>query len=224
MLVLGSAPGDQATAQDTRKPGESAGRVPAGVSREKAEPPSTGDRKLEAFVLLPEPREMRTERSRLLPNAKSTVISAARETAGLEGVQTYSKEEFEKLGISLDTFIERARAAADRRLAALQPDFVRDESGKIRYAVFRGDSPLMASLLMAPSLGRIFKNIFGDEVWAVVPDRHALYIFPPGENALSEFSGDLRERYESNPFASSGEIFSLKANESMPQVVGSFAD
>lgn len=224
MLVLGSALGNQATAQDARKPGEPARRSPAGVPREKEAAASAVDRKLEAFVLLPEPRAMRTERSRLLPNAKSTVISAARETAELPGVQTYSKDEFEKLGISLDTFIERARAAADRRLAALQPDFVRDDAGQIRYAVFRGDSPLMASLLMAPSLGRIFKNIFGDEVWAVVPDRNALYIFPAREGALSEFSGDLRERYESNPYASSAEIFSLKANESMPQVVGSFAD
>lgn len=223
LLVGGIDAGSRVRAQDKAQQNGASARK-AKDARTATEPAATSSvpRKLEAFVLLPEPKEMRTERSRLLPNAKSTVISAARETVEAPGVQAYSKEEIDKLGISLDTFIERARAAADRRLVALQPDFVRDDSGQIRYAVYRSDSPLMASLLMAPSLAQIFKNIFGDEIWAAAPDRNALYIFPPKQDAFAEFTADLRERYESNPYAASAEVFLLKAGAAMPRVIGTF--
>lgn len=182
------------------------------------------ERKLESFVLLPEPKAMRTARSQELPDAKATVVSAALEVAESPGVRTYTADEFAKLGISLDSFIERARAAADKRLATLQPDYGRDGAGRVRYAVYRGESPLMASLLMAPSLARIFKNIFGDEIWVTCPDRHALYVFPAKPQEVAEFTADLRERFESDPYAASQEIFLLKEGERLPRVVGSFSD
>lgn len=195
---------------------------PAAVTPPRAEP--VIERKLETFVLLPEPKAMRTARSRQLPDAKETVVTAALEVAESPGVRAYTAEEFAKVGISLDSFIERARAAADKRLATLQPDYGRDESGRVRYAVYRGDSPLMASLLMAPSLARIFKNIFGDEIWAACPDRHALYVFPAKPQEVAEFTADLRERFEGEPYAASPEIFLLKDGEPLPRVIGSFSN
>lgn len=181
-------------------------------------------RKLEAFVMLPEPKVMRTDRSRFLPDAKSSIISPARETAEAPGVMVYTTEEFAKLGISVETFMERARSAADRRLASVQPDYVKDDAGKVRYAVYRGDSPLIASLLVAPSLGGIFQKLLGGDVWALAPDRNSLFIFPAKAEALEEFTADLMDRYDSNPYAASAEIFLLKADGSLPRVVGTFGD
>lgn len=180
--------------------------------------------KLEVFVMLPEPKVMRTDRSRFLPDAKSTVISPAHEVAESPGVKTYTTDEFSKLGISVDTFIERARAAADRRLAALTPDYVKDDAGRLRYAVYRGDSPLIASLLLAPSLGAFFQKTFSGDVWALLPDRNSLYLFPARPDALAEFTVDLRDRYDSNPYAASSEIFLLKADGALPRVIGTFGD
>ena len=117
-----------------------------------------------------------------------------------------------------------ALKAVDRRLATLKPDYGRDETGRVRYAVYRGESPLMASLLMAPSLSRIFKNIFGDEIWVMCPDRHSLFVFPAKPEEVVEFTTDLRERYESEAYAASAEIFLLKEGEPLPRVVGSFSD
>ncbi len=231
LLWLAAGASAQPKSKSTGKSGSrppAAADAAAGSDDKAPVPPAAPSpppaKKLEIFLLLPEPRAMRTDRSKPLPNSKHTVITAAREIAGPRGIEAYAKEDFEKLGISLDTFIERARAAADRRLAAVQPEFVRDAGGRIQYAVYRGDSPLNASLLMAPSLGAIFKNIFGDEVWAALPDRHSLYIFPARPSAIAEFTADLQERYDSNPFAASGEIFLLKAGETMPRAAGTFAD
>ncbi len=217
MLAVNVSAAEKAKAKSAKKPA-----APASVT--KSAPAVVPVARMEPFILLPEPKEMRTERSKLLPNAKLTVITAAMQTAERPGVRAYTKEEFAKIGISLDSFIERARTAADARLATLKPDFVRDDTGAIRYAVYRGDSPLMASLLMAPSLGRIFKNIFGDDVWVVLPDRHSLYVFPPKAEAMAEFAPDLRERFMTNASAASAEIFLLKGGTNMPQVVGTFAD
>ncbi len=140
------------------------------------------------------------------------------------GIKTYSTEELTKLGISVETFLERSRAAADRRLATLVPDYVKDEAGAVRYAVFRGESPLIASLLLAPSLGTLFQKTFSGDTWALIPDRNSLYIFPARAEALAEFGDDLRERYDSNPYAASPEIFLLKPDGSLPRVVGAFGD
>jgi hypothetical protein len=198
--------------------------TPAPVKKATVVPETPPQRVLERFLVLPEPKVMRSARSKFLPEARTTVITAALETADAPGIRAYTPEEFAVLGISLDSFIERARAAANRRLAALQPDYVRDESGKILYAVYRGDSPLMASLLVAPSLGRIFRNIFGDEIWVMCPDRHALFVFPAKAADVAEFTTDLRERYESDAYAASSEIFLLKGDGAMPQVVGNFSN
>lgn len=175
----------------------------------------------EAFLLLPEPKAMRTSISLPLRGAARTVWTPARQTQWLPGVKTYSTDEFAKLGFSSDTFVERARAAADKRLAKLQPEFVRDEEGAIAYAVFRDDSGLMATLLAAPSLGRIFGRIFGDKVWVVLPDRFALYVFPPNEEALSGFTGDLRRLYNRATYAASPEVFEVTKEQEAPRVIGS---
>jgi hypothetical protein len=186
--------------------------------------PSAAAVKLETFVMLPEPKVMRTDRSRLLPDAKTTVISPAHEIAESPGVRIYSADEFAKLGISAETFLERARTAADRRLATLTPDYIKDDEGRLRYAVYRGDSPLIASLLIAPSLGTFFQKTFGGDVWALLPDRNSLYLFPARPDALAEFTVDLRDRYDSNPYAASAEIFLLKPDGALPRVVGTFGN
>jgi hypothetical protein len=186
--------------------------------------PSPAAVKLETFVMLPEPKVMRTDRSRFLPDAKTTVISPAREIAESPGVKTYTTDEFAKLGISAETFLERARTAADRRLATLTPDYIKDDQGRLRYAVYRGDSPLIASLLIAPSLGTLFQKTFSGDVWALLPDRNSLYLFPARPDALAEFTVDLRDRYESDPYAASAEIFLLKADGGLPRVVGTFGN
>lgn len=179
-------------------------------------------RKRETFLLLPEPFALRNALSIVPAGAKQTVLTPAREKAGKPGsIEAWPVEEFPSLGLSAETFAKRAAAAADKRLAALKPDIIRDEQGRVLYAVYRGESEHFASLLVAPSLPKIFEAMFGKELWAALPDRHALYIFPAQSAALEEFSPDLASRYVDDPFAASGEIFLLKAGEE-PRVIASF--
>jgi hypothetical protein len=180
--------------------------------------------KLESYLLLPEPKVMRGKASITPAGAERTVFSPAHVTTTAPGIAVYSSEAFTRLGISPETFAERAAAVADQRLATLQPEFIKDNDGKTRYAVYRGESPLMATLLVAPSLGKIFESIFGEELWLAAPDRHALYVFPAKPEALAEFAEDLHERYESSLYGASCEVFSLKKGRQGVHVVASFCE
>ncbi|MDB6138543.1 MAG: hypothetical protein JWO94_1615 [Verrucomicrobiaceae bacterium] len=180
-------------------------------------------KKLEPYLLLPEPSALRTNLSQIPPGSHKTVLSPAFEIEGGLGIKVYSKEDFAKLGIGLDAFIARAKVAADARLKLLEPDFVKDENGKTRYAVYRGDSALIASLLVAPSLGKSFDKLFDGEMWAVAPDRHSLFLFPAKPEMLAEFADDLQERYKADAYAASCEVFLIKSGE-VPKVIATFGD
>lgn len=183
----------------------------------------TPAKKLEAYVLMPEPSALRSVNSRAPAGAHKTVFSPACETRETQGVKVYSADEFSKLGVGIDTFTERAKAAAEARLTTLQAEFIKDASGKTRYAVYRGDSPLIASLIVAPSLAKIYSKLFGGDVWAVLPDRHSLYLFPANPEMLAEFADDLENRYKNDPYAASCEVFLVKPGEA-PRVIAAFTD
>lgn len=180
-------------------------------------------KKLEAYLLMPEPAALKNVHSRLLSGAVKTVLSPAHEIAEAPGVKLYSKDEFARLGISVETFTERAKMSAEARLAQFQPEFIKDDQGKTRYAVYRGESSLIATLILAPSLAKNVATLLGSEVWAVLPDRHSLYLFPAGPEMLAEFTDDLKGRYDSDPYAASCEVFLLSPGE-VPKVVASFGD
>ena len=179
--------------------------------------------KLEAYLLMPEPFALRTVNSRAPTGASKTVLSPAHEIKDAPGVKIYSADEFTRLGISVDTFTARAKAAAETRLAQTLPEFVKDEQGNTRYAVYRSDSPLIATLLVAPSLGKLVSKIFKTDVWAVVPDRHSLYLFPAKPELVDEFTDDLKKRYETDPYAASAEIFLIREGEA-PRAIATFGD
>lgn len=180
-------------------------------------------KKLEAYLLMPEPAALRTDLSQIPQGAHKTVLSPAHEIADGLGVKIYSKEEFAKLGIGLEAFVERAKAAADARLKDLEPDFIKDDQGRTRYAVYRGDSSLIASLIAAPSLGKGFEKLLDGDLWAVLPDRHSLFLFPAKPEMLAEFADDLAERYKTDAYAASCEVFLIKPG-SAPKVVATFGD
>ncbi len=185
--------------------------------------PAPAERRLESLLLMPEPKAMRSAFSITPAGSKLTVLTPYRESATApNGIEPYTQESFAKMGLSVETFAERAKAAADKRLMQLRPELIKGADGKIAYAVYRGESSLFPTLLVAPSLPKIFEELFGKEIWVALPDRHALYVFPAKQDLLVEFTADLAERYATDPYAASCEVFSIKAGEE-PKVMASFA-
>jgi hypothetical protein len=186
-------------------------------------PQAAAPKRLETLLLLPEPKAMGTELSVAPKGAMLTVLTPARELADVPGIATYSKVEFKRVGLSVETFQARARAAADKLLASFKPEFVRDDEGKVAYAVIRSERPVVASLVVAPSLARLFEEAFGKEVWVALPTRRVMYVFPAQPEALQGFVDELAERYRQDPHAASAEVFAVKAGEE-PRVVAGFGE
>lgn len=179
--------------------------------------------RLETLLMLPEPRALRTELSIVLAEAQKTVFSPAREIDGIPGIEVYPKEDFQRYGLSPETFAARSKKTADRLLGELKADLIKDAKGKVLYAVYRGERPIMSCLLMAPSLPQKFQEVFGSEIWVATPDRHSLYIFPAKPEALEEFVQDLAVRFEEDAHAASSEVFALGVGQP-PRVVASFVE
>ncbi len=186
-----------------------------------AEPAAPGG-KPELFLMLPEPRAMGSDTSKNHAGSKTTVFTPARENDNGHGIRPYTAAEFAKLGISWETFLERAQATADKRLAAMQPEWKKDEAGQVLYAVFHSDDPGMAAILLAPSLAHIFKKVFPDGVWLAAPNRNTLYVFPAKPELVESFAENLKAMFDENPFAASDEIFALKDGGDPLRVVASF--
>ena len=179
--------------------------------------------RLEPLLMLPEPRVMRSERSIVPEGAQATVLTPAREIADVPGIEVYPKEDFAKLGLSPETFAERSKKTAERLLTEIKPDLIKGADGKVAYAVYRGDRPVMASLLIAPSpRTHEASPTRASEVWVALPDRHSLFVFPAKPEALEEFIPDLALRYKEDPHAASPEVFALKKGTA-PRVVAAFA-
>lgn len=214
----------KAASTTTTKPASKPAPTPE-PAKEKAaatEPQPPLERRLETLLLMPEPRAMRTPFSIMPAGAQQTVLTPYRESVvAPNGIEPYTQESFAKLGLGVETFAQRAKLSADKRLMQLRPELIKGEDGKIAYAVYRGDSPLFPTLLIAPSLPQIFEQVFGKEIWVAMPDRHSLYVFPANADLLQDFGPDLADRYTTEPFAASCEVFSIKAGEE-PRVVASF--
>ncbi|MFZ4765371.1 MAG: hypothetical protein ACOYMN_10495 [Roseimicrobium sp.] len=187
-------------------------------------PPARPVAKLETYLLVPEPRTMGTACSLVLGGARKTVFSPATQTSEKKGLHIYTASQFAKLGISPETFAKRAKEAADRLLAAHPPELIKDPAGRVLYAVIRGEQPIFACLLVAPSLGKVFEPIFGKEVWVAAPDRHSLYVFPADAGVVDDFAGDLEERFESDAYAASEEVFVIRHETGKLQAVATFTE
>ncbi|HSJ03936.1 MAG: hypothetical protein ACAI34_15635 [Verrucomicrobium sp.] len=187
-----------------------------------ASPPKAVPIRVENFLLLPEPKAAKSGISLVLGKARFTVFNPVKMEPGTSRLIPYTESEFAKLGISADSFQRKAAEAADRKLASLQPELIKNDKGKVAYAVYRGADPIYACLLTAPSLGKIFEKVFGKEVWVVTPDRNSLYVFPTGAATMEEFAADLEDRFESNPFAASEEVYLLKSDGSELEAVANF--
>jgi hypothetical protein len=221
-LTLGAAEPAKKGTSKKEPPAPTVAKAPEPAKPAPKAIPVPAERKLEPFLLLPMPKIVGTSHSKAMGGSVTTVFGPAREIAQSPYIELYSDSEFAKLGISADDFEKKAREAAERLITAYPPELIKDESGRVRYGVYRGERQIFACLMMAPSLGKVFENVFGKEIIVAMPDRNALYVFPPNPAVVDEFAGDMESRYELGLAAASDEVFMIKAETGEIRALGSF--
>lgn len=139
-------------------------------------------------------------------------------------LEPMSKEEFIKLGIGMDAWLERAGREMDAVMRQLRPDFEKVKPGeKPSYAVLEWDHPLAPSLIFAPAFAEIFRREIGASLLISIPDQSHIYVFAGDGLKMNEFLESLQLTFKNSSASVSSEIFLIRKDDIRPRVIGTFA-
>jgi hypothetical protein len=171
-------------------------------------------------VILIEPKFMKAPVTAPIPGAKKSELVAAEVSNG--EVVYLSREKFGALGVDWKTFAAGTQPAADKELAALEIDYVRDRRKVIAYAEVRSPRGLVASAVQAPKFLELFKETLGEKVLLVIPHRGTAFVFPALASAYREYAPLVLKAYRATAFPVSTEVFELSTDGL--RAIGMFED
>ncbi|MEM8954478.1 MAG: hypothetical protein AAGD22_10040 [Verrucomicrobiota bacterium] len=175
---------------------------------------------LEVYCLMVEPSFEAAEVSSDIPGAERTQLVAGREVDG--GMAYYTRAEYEALGVDWLGYVARAREAADRLLGELEPEYERDHRGVVKYAVLRSESHRTAGVVLAPGFRDRFREVLGEELVVLIPDRFTVFVFSKLASDYGEHGEAVVEQYGDATYGVSVEVFAV--DDQGLQVIGRFGD
>lgn len=134
------------------------------------------------------------------------------------GTRSFTEETWKERGFDWERFTPIALRLADSLAEDIEFEFVRDFRGTIEYALFESEDPFLSSILLSPKLHLRLKDSLGDEMFAVILDRHRFYVFPAVGGTLEEYGEGLVDDFLQTKMPVSLEIFLL--NKDGLEVVG----
>lgn len=106
--------------------------------------------------------------------------------------------------------LREGRANAAHRLESLEPSYIRDSHGVIRYAVIASEDPLTASVVFAPGFAEHFAETIGPDPLVVIPNRFQVIIFPRSAPPGSDLSERVFSEYHATNYPISREVFEAR--------------
>lgn len=107
------------------------------------------------------------------------------------------------------TFSKVAAETAKTVLDSIKPRWLRDKAKVIQCAIFESDSPLTASIVLAPNFLDQFVDVFGPEVIVAIPTRTKVYVFPKVANRIAAYVPDILSDYRAAAYPISPEAFEV---------------
>ena len=153
-------------------------------------------------------------------------ISGARHTLLVPGYLAdgdphyFSKKDWEALGLTWDAFRGRAAQNATQKKVAAQ--LIRDRNKVVQYAAVSSDDPLTATMILAPSFLKTFKDIFGPTLLVALPNRFTVYVFPDLASGYKDYSSLVIQAYQDSAYPVSLEVFEI--SPAGIRAVGAFED
>jgi hypothetical protein len=142
--------------------------------------------------------------------AKRTEVAAGTFTDS--ELNPFTKEEFDKLGWSWDSFSTLAQYQAATDLPDLRYSFVRDRRGIITYARVDSDRPVVSSVVLIPGFLDLWQSTLGEKVLMVVPNRFTAFLFPRLASDYLEYWPMVFRAYRETAYPVSVEVFELSAD------------
>lgn len=103
---------------------------------------------------------------------------------------------------------EAARTAKEV-FESLQPNYVRDKNGVIKYAALESTNPLTASAVLAPGFAERFAATLGPDLLVALPNRFQILVFSRQDQAFQQMGEFIISGYLSSNYPVSREIFAL---------------
>ena len=154
-----------------------------------------------------EPAFMRPAVSAPIPGAKKTVLAAGFLSA--RGLEPCRPGALEQLRLTWAQFFAKARSKAVGDLAQLQPRFERDSKQVIVYAALESSRPIVAAAVLAPGFLDRFKDVFGEKILVVVPNRFTAYVFPRLASEHQAFTPMIFRAFRETAWPVSVEMFEV---------------
>ncbi len=156
-----------------------------------------------------EPKFMHAPVTAPIEGAQKTVLAAGAISETDHAVLT--KSAFEALGLTWDEFRRQTQANSAADLASITPQYERNSSKVIVYAVLESKRPIVASAVLAPGFLETFKDTLGDTVLVVVPNRFTAFVFPKLASEFSAFAPVVFRAYRGTAWPVSVEVFEVSA-------------
>lgn len=89
-------------------------------------------------------------------------------------------------------------------------ELIRDSKKVVEYAAMTSQSPLTATMILAPDFPlKKFQDIFGPKLLVAVPNRFTVYVFPALASEYRGYSPLVLRAYQDSPFPVSLEVFEI---------------
>lgn len=174
---------------------------------------------LSTWRVLLEPTYMLSPLTWKIPGAKKTVLVPIKETP--TGTEHLDRTTFLKLGTTQSEFFNQAAQSASAVLKTLKPQWIRDESGVIIFAILESDNQLAATTVIAPEFTELFKDNIGDDLLIAIPHRDLVYIFSRQDPEYQRRGNEIIDAYKDAIYPVSTEAFILK--DGRLQAIGEFS-
>jgi hypothetical protein len=142
--------------------------------------------------------------------AEKTDIAGGSLNLGI--LEPLSNEAWNRMGISWEKFLEKARANATADLATLKPEYVRNRKKIIEYAKLESPAGLVASAVLAPGFRALFENTLGPDLLLVVPNQSTAYVFPKLVSNYQDYAPMVLRAYRETSRPVSLEVFEATAD------------
>lgn len=156
-----------------------------------------------------------------VPGSTRILRTVARLTSD-NSIELLTADEVKALEDSEPSWRQEAVLRADRLVAGLDSDTVRDSQGVILAIVLDGESPVTCSALFSAELVRQYEDLLGPEFYVAVPTRFRLYLFPKLASRIAEFAPAVLSDYRVSPHPVSTEV--MEVSREGVSVVGQLDD
>jgi len=104
---------------------------------------------------------------------------------------------------------KEAERTAREVFESLEPNYVRDKNGVIKYAALESKNPLTASAVLAPGFAERFAATLGPDLLVALPNRYQILVFSRQDQAFQQMGEFIISGYLSSNYPVSREIFAL---------------